>query len=210
MSMSASINDTAAPRDAETRIMSIGHSNHTLDVFIALLTQHRVGVLVDVRSRPHAKYATHFDQQSLREAVVAASVKYLYMGRELGGQPDDASFYDADGHVIYTRLAESPRFIEGIERLARGAREHRVAIMCSEEDPASCHRRLLIGHALAARGIALDHIRGDGRLQTEAELVLDETGGQGDLFAGQEDVDLWTRSTQSVSRRKPLSSSSNR
>lgn len=208
--MDANLNDPLPALEPQTRIMSIGHSNHALDVFIALLMQHRVGVLVDVRSRPHAKYATHFDQQPLREAVVAAGVKYLYMGREIGGQPDDPSFYDADGHAMYNRMAESPKFIEGIERLMRGAREHRIAIMCSEEDPASCHRRLLIGHALAARGVALDHIRGDGRLQTEEELVLDETGGQGDLFAGQEETDTWTRSTQSVSRKRPPSSSSNR
>jgi uncharacterized protein (DUF488 family) len=194
--------------DTEGHIFSIGHSNHAMDVFLELLKKHRIDVLVDVRSRPYAKYASHFDQRPLREALTTAGIRYLFLGRELGGQPAKAAFYDADGHVIYQRLAESPLFIEGIQRLETGAPEHRIAIMCSEEDPASCHRRLLLGHVLEARGIPLDHIRGDGRVQTEEELVIEETGGQGDLFADQEDADTWKRSTQSVLPKKPPSSSS--
>ena len=43
--------------------------------------------------------------------------------------------------------------------------------MCSEEDPAVCHRHLLVGRVLAGEGLTLRHIRGDGRLQTDADLA---------------------------------------
>ena len=93
------------------------------------------------------------------------------MGRELGGRPAGAEFYDQEGHVLYSRVAESSLFLEGLERLQEGLREFRLALLCSEENPAACHRRLLVGRVLAERGVAIDHIRGDGRLQSEAELI---------------------------------------
>ena len=37
-----------------------------------------------------------------------------------------------------------------------------VVIMCAEENPARCHRKLLVGAALEARGVELRHIRKDG------------------------------------------------
>ena len=50
--------------------------------------------------------------------------------------------------------------------------------MCSEEDPQECHRRLLLGRVLAEKGVAVRHLRGDGRVQTEEDLCLEETAGQ--------------------------------
>ena len=50
----------------------------------------------------------------------------------------------------------------------------RVAVMCSEEDPAACHRRLLIGRVLMGQGVTVQHIRGDGRLQSEEELAREQ------------------------------------
>jgi hypothetical protein len=69
--------------------------------------------------------------------------------------------------------------------------------MCAEEDPLNCHRRLLIGRVIWDRGVALDHIRGNGRLQTEDELLraqpaLRPANEQTDLFhATQEDGSVW-------------------
>src|SRR5262249_35414963 len=70
----------------------------------------------------------------------------------------------------YNLVAEEPRFLEGIERLERGRKEYRVALMCSEENPAVCHRHLLIGRVLSSRGVPYLHIRGDGALQSEEEV----------------------------------------
>jgi uncharacterized protein (DUF488 family) len=153
---------------------TVGHSNVGLDQFLGLLRQHSVGVLVDVRSEPYSKYVPHFNGQALKPAVTAVGIKYLYLGDVLGGRPREPQYYDADGHVRYDLLAASPDFIEGIDRLLRGIREHRVALMCNEEDPAECHRRLLVGRVLAEHGVTVMHIRGDGRLQPEAELAADE------------------------------------
>jgi uncharacterized protein (DUF488 family) len=59
-------------------------------------------------------------------------------------------------------------------------------MMCSEEDPSGCHRRLLVARVLASRGAQVLHIRADGRLQTEAEVATEELrkklGDQRPLF----------------------------
>lgn len=156
-------------------IHTVGHSNHSLDKFLSLLRASSIAVLVDVRSHPSSRFNPQFNAGVLKESLSKADIKYLFFGKELGGRPKDESFYDDDGCVNYAKLAQSPLFIEGIKRLERGVRDHRIAIMCSEEDPARCHRRLLIAPALNARGITVMHIRGDGRIEAETETVRQET-----------------------------------
>jgi uncharacterized protein (DUF488 family) len=192
------------------QLYTIGHSSHTPEHFIELLQRHGIEVLVDVRSAPYSRYSPHFDREPLRDLVTAAAIKYLYLGDAIGGRPKDESHYDLDGHARYAKVAESPDFLDGIRRLERGADGFRVAIMCSEEDPAHCHRRLLIGRVLIARGAELRHIRGDGELQTEAQVAAASgkllADPQPALFADL-DEDKW-RSTASVlpKNRQPNSS----
>jgi hypothetical protein len=81
--------------------------------------------------------------------------------------------------------------------------------MCSEEDPARCHRHLLIGRVLRERGVSFLHIRGDGRLQPDEELTAAEgpAPAQTALFMEESRPRPW-RSLRSVSRRRtPLTSS---
>lgn len=199
-----------APK-TERRLFSIGHSNHPMETFLDLLRMYQIEVLVDARSHPYSKYAPHFDTQTLKTAINEAGIKYFFLGKELGGRPEGTEFYDAEGRVIYSHVAESPIFLEGIRRLEQGVQKYRIAIMCSEEDPSCCHRRLLIGRVLSARGIVLDHIRGDSRLQTEVDLSNEEErrrcgDNQMSLFEKTEDK-VW-RSIRSVSQKKRQVSSS--
>ena len=127
-------------------------------------------MVADVRSQPYAAYATHFNSAPIRLLLTNAGIQYVFLGGELGGRPEDPACYDAEGYVLYDRVAASSRFMQGITRLEHGIQRYRVAIMCSEENPAECHRNLLIGRVLAGRGIVLQHIRADGRLQSQAEL----------------------------------------
>jgi hypothetical protein len=198
--------------EAQRCLYTIGHSNHPLDTFLGLLDAHAIQVLVDVRSQPYSKYTPHFESRQLKAAVTAHEILYLYLGKELGGRPDGAEFYDADGYVRYDLVAESPLFLEGLARLEQGIQRYRVAAMCAEEDPAGCHRRLLIGRVLAARGTTVLHIRADGSLQPEDEFgatdVPRHAGGQLTLFPDDE-VREW-KSIRSVLRKDPPRTSSER
>lgn len=176
--------------EAGRSIYTIGHSNHPMDRLIDLLEAHDVEVLVDVRSQPYSRYAPQFDKRSLEAAIGVAGLKYLYLGKELGGRPDGKEFYDDTGRVRYSEVAKSPLFLEGAGRLEMGIQKYRVAMLCSEEDPAGCHRRLLVGHFLHGKGVKVLHIRGDGSVQAEDRLGDADTNahanGQLPLFGGEE------------------------
>jgi uncharacterized protein (DUF488 family) len=193
-------------------IYTIGHSSHTAEHFVYLLQQHRIEVLVDTRSAPYSRYSPQFDREALRDSVIAAGVKYLYLGDTVGGRPKDEAHYDEHGRARYAAMGKDEEFLGGIARLEHGADEFRIALMCSEEDPAHCHRRLLIGRVLIERGAELLHIRGTGAVDAEAHVAaasgkaLIET--QPALFA-ELDEDKW-RSTASVVRNAPQKTSSPR
>jgi len=159
------------------RMFTVGHSNHDEQTFVELLEQHKIDVVADVRSQPYSKYTTQFNADQIKPALAAAGIRYVFLGQQVGGRPDDSQFYDADGYVLYDRLAASPAFLEGIKRLEEGIQNYRVALLCSEENPAECHRNLLVGRVLIGRGIELWHIRGDGRLQSQAELDRESSKG---------------------------------
>jgi uncharacterized protein (DUF488 family) len=186
-----------------------------METFLGLLHKHNVQVLIDVRSHPYSRYVRHFNGPDLAHAAGHAHIQYHFMGKELGGRPDSEEFYDADDHVLYSRVAESPLFLKGIEHLEEIGRVSRVAIMCSEEDPTYCHRHLLIGRVLAQRGINLLHIRGDGHMQRAEELTSHEklALNQPSLFdesipdSKDREAYEW-RSIRPVSRRKPQPNSS--
>jgi uncharacterized protein (DUF488 family) len=165
-------------------LWTVGHSHHAIERFLELLDAHQIAVLADVRSQPYSKFAPQFSAAPLKEAVTAHGLHYAFFGDTLGGRPDGDAFYDDEGHVRYDRVAESDLFREGVARLKRGiARGARVALMCSEEDPIVCHRHLLVGRVLASEGVTLRHIRGDGRVQTDADLVAKKRGdAQESLF----------------------------
>jgi uncharacterized protein (DUF488 family) len=179
-------------------LYTIGHSNHALEIFLGLLHQHAIEVLVDVRSQPYSRYTPHFTGATLKSAIQKAGLRYLYLGKELGGRPDDDSFYDDRGRVRYDLVALSLSFKEGIERLLSGIARYRVALLCAEEDPSGCHRRLLVGRVLTDQhGIEVIHIRGDGSVQSEPDLREDEmrrhAGAQLTLFNTPADDDTaWT------------------
>jgi uncharacterized protein (DUF488 family) len=189
---------------------TLGHSNHTMEVWLALVRRHEIEVVVDTRSSPFSKYVPQFDKELMQRSLEEAGIRYLFLGAELGGRPANPAYYDTKGRVLYSRLHDDPGFHAAIGRLETGMERFRIALVCGEEDPAHCHRRLLIGRVLAERGHTMLHIRGDGRLESD-HAVAAASGkplldAQGELFAEIEE-DKW-RSTASVLPKKAPASSS--
>lgn len=195
---------------AMSMVYTIGHSSHTFATFAKLLTGHGVEVLVDVRSAPYSKYAPQFDREVLQRALNDAGIKYLFLGGELGGRPKNEGYYDGQGHVVYSRMTTDPAFVAGIERLERGMAEYRVALMCGEEEPAHCHRRLLVARILMERGHEVLHIRGDGRVEPDGDVARQSgkslVNEQPALFA-ELDEDQWRSTASVLPKRAPASSS---
>ena len=189
-----------------TTIYTIGHSNHGIKEFMALLRLHDIKTVVDVRTIPFSRYTPHFNQGALKNSLWEAAIQYLYLGAELGGHPNPAEFYDKNDRVIYERIAAKKEFRRGIKKVIQLAEKTRLALMCTEEPPAKCHRHPLLAHVLLERNLLVDHIRGDGTLQNAKSLTAQLPNPQLPLFelAGE---DLSWRSPKRIRRtttqRKP-------
>ena len=152
-------------------VFTIGHSTHSLEAFVALLKQHGVTALADVRSAPFSRFNPQFNKQALERGLKAYDIKYVFLGRELGARSEDRSCYE-NGRVQYVRLARTELFRSGLERVMRGANEHRIALMCAEKEPLECHRTLLVARALDELDVAVDHILADGRLEAHGDAMV--------------------------------------
>ncbi len=143
-------------------ILTIGHSNHPWERFVALLHGQGITALADVRSRPYSRFPW-FHRGKMERALPAAGVAYHWLGAELGGKPADPGLLGADGRPDYAAMAAQPAFREGLARLTALLEAPGVpAMMCAEGDPAGCHREHLIAPALRQAGVRVIHVLPDG------------------------------------------------
>ncbi len=175
-----------------TAIFTIGHSNHALDRFLRLLDRHSIRAVADVRSQPSSRLHPHFEKEALKQHLRAVEIDYVFLGTELGGRPDDRECYDEFGQVDYDAVARTPSFAAGMDRLCQGAERYRVALLCSEKDPTTCHRMLLVARRWSERGGDALHILGDGTLEEEKAAenrLLSEVGlSSSDMFRSSEEI----------------------
>jgi uncharacterized protein (DUF488 family) len=168
------------PTQSPLRLYTIGHSNVLASAIIGLLKKYEIEVLVDVRSSPYSQYNPQFNREPFEKVLKGAGIDYLYLGDELGGRPKDPTCYKnkqvADLKADYLHLVDYPAmmqkdfFLEGVGQLMRLADLQTTAVMCSEEDPAKCHRHHLIGRYLIEQGAEVMHIRGDGNAVNGRQL----------------------------------------
>jgi uncharacterized protein (DUF488 family) len=153
-------------------IYTVGHSKHPIDRFVALLQRHEIDAVADVRSTPYSRFNPQFNREKLQAALAAAHIRYVFLGEELGARSKDPDCYDENGRVIYAKLAATPFFRQGIDRLLTGMRDHRIAIMCAEREPLECHRTILVARELEKVGVPVAHILQDGSLEPHNEAML--------------------------------------
>src|SRR5262249_22936578 len=138
--------------------------------FVGLLRQHGITAVADVRSNPYSRYNPQFNRENLQKALADAGVAYRFLGEELGARSDDPNCYEG-GKVRYDKLAETPAFQRGLQRVRSGMKEHRIALMCAEKEPLECHRTILVSRHLAALGLDVQHIHVDGTLESHREAI---------------------------------------
>ena len=90
-------------------VLTIGHSRHPLEAFVALLRRYEVAKVIDVRSTPYSRFNPQFNRESLARNLTACGIEYSFLGVELGGRSDDPSCYE-NGRIRYDRVAATRRF----------------------------------------------------------------------------------------------------
>ena len=142
-------------------VLTVGHSNRSIEDFLTLLRSHDVVRLVDIRTVPKSRYNPQFNTDALARSLADAGIEYVHMAA-LGGlrHPKKDSINSAwrndsfRGYADYMQTAEFGAAIEQLIQLAAGKR---TGIMCAESVPWRCHRSL-VADALVARGHDVEHI----------------------------------------------------
>ena len=155
---------------------TIGHSTHELNKFFNLLDHNNIDCIVDIRSTPYSKVATSYNRESLKSILKASKIKYIYMGDQLGARYKDKKVLNESGRVDFSKVRQTKNFMNGIIRVINGIKMgYKIAIMCSEKDPLSCHRFSLVSRELARLKADVNHIFENGNIfhheQLETKIV---------------------------------------
>jgi len=192
---------------SEFDLFTVGHSNISIERFIALLQQAGVTAIADVRSVPLSRRFPWFSKNNLAKNLAREGIDYTAMGEVFGGRPRDERLF-RDGIADYEEMAKEPHYQDGLARLMAEAGRWRVCLMCAEREPLDCHRCLLVARSLAERGVAVGHIPHDGTIEphahTEQRLVA-LAGEDCDLFAhgqGERLAAAYHRRAQAVAYRR--------
>jgi hypothetical protein len=152
-------------------ILTIGHSTRPMDEFMALLQQHGVERLVDIRTIPRSRHNPQFNSEALAKSLYREGIEYAHL-KELGGlrhpRPDSINMGWRNASFRgYADYMQTPEFEEALQRLLRLCERKRCAVMCAEAVPWRCHRSL-VADALLARGIAVEHIMSGSRREAHS------------------------------------------
>jgi uncharacterized protein (DUF488 family) len=154
------------------RLWTIGHSTRSANEFLALLREHGIRQLIDVRRFPGSRLHPQFNREALAALLEENGIRYRH-APELGGRRHarDDSVNTAWQHAGFRGYADhmaSAEFAGGLERLLEDAAAQPSAMMCAEAVPWQCHRNLL-ADALVARGHDVVHILGP--VQSQAHTL---------------------------------------
>jgi uncharacterized protein (DUF488 family) len=144
-------------------VLTIGHSNRTLDEFVAILRAHDVRRVVDVRTVPRSRHNPQYNVDALPASLEAHGIAHTHMPG-LGGlrktRPDSANAgwrnLSFRGYADYMQTEAFGTHLDAFIELAT---RERCALMCAEAVPWRCHRSL-IGDALIVRGFDVQDIYG--------------------------------------------------
>lgn len=173
------------------KFWTFGHSTQSYEKFSGRLKTFGITAVADVRTSPYSRYSPHFNREDLRNSLKSDGISYVFMGKELGGRPEDPNLF-VNGVANYERMSKTASYKKGIERIVSGALEHRIALVCSEAHPLDCHRCLLVGRSLIETSHEIDHILPDGSIrsqkQIENDMILMSGRSEPDFFMTASDI----------------------
>ena len=147
-------------------LYTIGHSTRSIGEFIALLREHGIELLADVRSIPGSRRVPQFGKEVLQSSLESAGIEYRWLP-ELGGRrktsPDSRN--TAWRHPAFRGYADymqSEEFALALDELANIACAVPTAIMCAEAVWWRCHRSM-IADAMKWAGFEVLHIMAPGK-----------------------------------------------
>jgi len=129
------------------RVFTVGHGTRPLDELVALLAEHGVTQLVDVRHFPRSRRNPQFNLDALTAELPRQGITLVWLGEDLGG-------LRPGGYQAWMATAVFQRGLAQLEELCQ---RQVTAVMCSETLWVRCHRRFIARH-LVAHGYRVTHL----------------------------------------------------
>jgi uncharacterized protein (DUF488 family) len=192
------------------RIYTIGHSTRPLEELIALLREHGIRRLADIRRFPGSRRYPHFSRDALEVSLPEHGIEYVHVP-ELGGRRKPAAgspntalhneqFRAYADHMatgefraaVDALLAGTPGGVRDRpgRPIGAGGTPALLAVMCAEAVPWRCHRNLL-SDDLLRRGVEVVHIVGRGEAKRHEMSPLARVEGDHLVYpAGQSSLPL--------------------
>ncbi len=160
--------------DTSSELFTIGYSPHDLDSFLCILKKYQITAVADVRSAPHSQFKPEFNRNQLSEFLKKNGVIYVFLGDVCGARIEEPDCY-LNGKVDYSLVAKNQKFNECLRRIVTGMKKFKIALMCAEKDPVTCHRTILICRNLIRYNIDIKHLLSNGDIEkhkdTEQRLL---------------------------------------
>jgi len=154
------------------RVFTLGRGTRPLDKLVALLAEHGITQLADVRHFPRSRRNPQFNRDALTAELPRYGITLVWLGEDLGG-------FRPGGYQAWMATAA---FRRGLTQLEELAQRQVTAVMCSETLWVRCHRRF-IARQLVARGYPVTHLLQVGKegdeegAPTQAQFALSVNSG---------------------------------
>ncbi len=172
-------------------IYTIGYSKFDIQDFINTLKKNSINAIADVRSSPFSQFKPEFNKDNLANELKKSNINYVFLGDYCGARVDDVSCYK-NGKADYNLISRSKKFQEGLKRIRNGVQKYRIALMCAESDPITCHRDILICRNLKSPTLMIKHIINSDKIElnedSEKRLLDLFKLNQNELFNDRRDL----------------------
>ena len=149
-------------------IYTIGHSTHSIEVFLSMLQSFDIKTIVDIRRFPGSRKFPQFDQESLKTSLEEVEIQYIHLvdlgGRRKANKDSKNTSWNNESFRGYADYMETEAFEKAIEQLEHIALKQTTAYMCSEAVWWRCHRSMVSDY-LKAKGWNVLHIMNIAKAQ---------------------------------------------
>lgn len=155
-------------RSGKNTIYTVGHSTHTIAVFIEMLQSFGIKTLADIRRFPGSKKYPQFNKENLATALQQHDIDYTHL-EDLGGrrkvlEGSNNSRWRNASFRGYADYMETGDFKKAVAKLEDLALRQPTAYMCSEAVWWRCHRSMVSDY-LKAKGWIVRHIMAVGKAE---------------------------------------------
>ena len=149
-------------------IYTIGHSTHTIELFLAMLHSFNIQALADIRGLPGSRRYPQFNKENLKISLENEGIQYTHFadlgGRRKVNKDSHNNRWKNDSFKAYADYMETNEFEQGIHPLEKLATEKTTVYMCAEVLWWRCHRSMVSDY-LKAKNWNVLHIMSVGKCQ---------------------------------------------